>query len=202
MEEEWPIVTFILVTINLGVFLIFFNSLETIIYDFGLSPSYLLLRPYTLLTHMFVHTDILHFAGNMAMLFILGLAVEDKIGSRKFLFIYLFSALCAIPFALFIEVITTTPAILVGASGAVFGVMFLAGLLSGWEKVPMLKIPLFIAIVFFLLFNLILLFLYFPYSISEFAHFGGFIGGALGFLLALPQSKKVSKKTYSRSFQK
>ena len=199
--------TFILVTINLAVFIFSANianfqiSLQ-VIEMFGLSPSNYILRPYTLITHMFIHSDIIHLVGNMVMLFILGLAVEDKIGNGKFLFIYLFSGLCAIPFAFFIEVITMTPAILVGASGAVFGVMFVAGLLSGWEKAPIVKIPLFFVITFFLLFNVILLFLYFPYSISEFAHFGGFVGGILGFLLALPKRKRLSKKTYRLNFSK
>jgi len=193
MEEKWSIVTFILITVNLAIFLFFYNSLQIIISNFGLSPSFFILKPYTLVTHMFIHTDIFHFVGNMLMLFILGLMVENKIGSGKFLFIYLFSGICAIPFAFLIEVITSTHATLIGASGAIFGVMFIGGLLSGWEKVPIIKLPLPIAIAFYLLFTLILFMLYFPYSISEFAHFGGFVGGILGFLLLLPEEKKVSR---------
>lgn len=157
---------------------------------FGLSPASIISRPYTIITHMFVHADIIHFVGNIAMLSALGLVVENKIGSGKFLFIYLFSGLSAVPFALLIEALIGISVTLVGASGAIFGLMFVSGLISGWEKIPVVKVPLVIAISLFLLFTLILFIYNFPMSIGEFAHFGGLAGGIIGFLLVLPESKK------------
>ncbi|MEM7824968.1 MAG: rhomboid family intramembrane serine protease [Candidatus Aenigmatarchaeota archaeon] len=189
MEEEWPIMTFILITINLAIFL-FFNSLsQVVISNFGLSPDLITTRPYTLITHMFIHGDVIHLTSNMVMLGILGLMIENKIGSVKFLFIYIFSGLCAIPFALLIEFITGVSATLIGTSAAIFGLMFIGGLIAGTEKVPMINLHLLVVIILFLLLNFALLILNAPISISEFAHFGGFIGGFIGFLLILTKKR-------------
>lgn len=194
MREEWPVATFILITINLSVFLFFQNSLQFLISNFGLSPSSMMSAPYTILTHMFVHANLTHFVGNMLMLALLGLAVENKIGSVKFLFIYLFSGLVTIPYALVIEAVTGISATLVGSSGAIFGLIFIAGVLSGSKKMPLLRIPMFVIITLYLIFVMIIYIWNFPYSIIEFAHLGGFVGGILGFLLVIQKDEKVSKK--------
>ncbi len=208
MEEEWPVVTFILITINLAVFLfsydLFTNQVsEETIQTFGLSPEQLYIRPYVLITHMFVHADIIHFMGNMLMLAIVGLVTETKIGTLKFVLLYLFSGLCVIPFAFLMEYLIGMVFILVGASGAIFGVMFIAAVISGGEEVPAIlipilniiaipyiivsfkniKVPLYIAIVFYFLLNLLMMFYNLPYSIGEVAHFGGIFGGIVGISL-------------------
>ncbi len=205
MEEKWPVATFILITINLAVFLfsydLFVNLVsEETIYKFGLSPEQLYIRPYLLVTHMFVHADIIHFVGNMLMLSIVGLVTETKIGTLKFILFYLFSGFCVVPFAFLMEYLIGTVFILVGASGAIFGVMFLAAAISGGEEVPAIlipilnviaipyiifslkniKVPLYIAIVFYFLLNLLMMFYNLPYSIGEVAHFGGIFGGIVG----------------------
>lgn len=215
MEQEWPVVTFIIITINLAVFLFSYdvssNSVsKQVINTFGLSPHSLQSQPYTLITHMFIHADIVHFIGNMLMLTILGLVGEQKIGNLKFFLFYLLSGLCAVPFGFLMEFLTQTIVILIGASGAIYGLMFLVGVLAGWETVPALlipilniiaapivfftlkniKVPLFVAILFYLLMNLILMLANLPNSIGELAHFGGFFGGIIGFAFILPEKFK------------
>jgi len=213
MEEKWPVVTFILITINLAVFLftwdISTNKIrDEVVNEFGLTPQYLAYRPYTLLTHMFLHADIVHFGGNMLMLAIVGLVGEEKIGSFKFVLFYFLSGLCAVPFGFLMEFLTNTLVILLGASGAIYGVMFLAATVAGWEEVPIIlipilnfiaapiifftfkniKVPMFVAILFYFLLNFIMMFYNLPYSIGELAHFGGVIGGILGIYLILPEN--------------
>lgn len=183
--------TFILITINLAVFLFSYDYLQDVISNFGLSPSLIFLKPYTIITHMFVHSSIVHFLGNIITLGILGFVVEDNIGSIRFLLIYIFSGLTAVPFAFLLEAILGFSVVLVGASGAIFGIMFIAATLSGWEYVPLLKIPTFIVIISYLIFTVIMYSLNFPYSISEFAHFGGFLGGIIGFFLVVQEKKKA-----------
>ena len=215
MEEKWPVVTFILITINLAVFLftwdISTNKVSDEVVDtLGLTPQFLIFRPYTLITHMFLHADIIHFGGNMLMLSIVGLAAENKIGSLKFLLFYLLSGLCAVPFGFIMEIFTNTLVILIGASGAIYGVMFLAAMVAGWEEVPAIlipmlniiaapiiffsfkniKVPLVVAMLFYFLLNLIMMLYNLPYSIGELAHFGGVIGGIFGVLLILPEKFK------------
>jgi len=215
MEDEWPLVTFVLITINLAVFLFTYESAsnqvsEWALNTFGLVPQKLHLRLYTLLTHMFIHGDIIHFYGNMFMLAIVGWVSEQRIGSIKFILFYFLSGLIVIPFAFLMEYLTNVTVILIGASGAIFGVMFLAGAIAGWEEVPALlipvlniialpyviftlkniKLPLFVGILFYFILNLMMMFINLPYSIGEVAHFAGVIGGIIAFAIILPGENK------------
>jgi len=180
---------------------------------FGLAPQDVFYRPYTLITSMFIHADLIHFYGNIFMLAIIGMVVEPKIGPVKFFLVYLLSGLCSIPFGFLMEYMIQTAVILIGASGAIFGTMFLAGAIAGWEEIwgiliPVLnliiapidfftlkniKIPMFVAILFYFLMNLILMLVNLPYSIGEMAHFGGIFGGILAFIFVLPEEFKKKK---------
>ena len=215
MEQRWPMVTFILITINLAVFLFSYDwslskTSDEVINNFGLAPIFLYLKPYTLITHMFIHADIIHIGGNLLMLAIVGLAAEQKVGSLKFFLVYLLSGLSVVPFAFLMEYFVRTSVILIGASGAIFGSMFLAAAVAGWDEVPAvlvpvlnfvaipvafftlknIKVPLFVAILFYLLLNLITMIYNLPNSIGELAHFGGLFGGVLGFVFIVPEEKK------------
>jgi len=217
MEYEWPYVSFIIITINLAVFLFTVNLsqwpfpvFDSTVDMFGLAPQDLFLKPYTLITHMFIHADITHFYGNIFMLAIIGIVVEPKIGHIKFFLVYLLSGLCAIPFGFLMEYMIRTSVILIGASGAIYGTMVLAGTIAGWEEIsgfliPVLnfliipvdfftlkdiKVPMFVAILFYFLMNLILTLVNLPYSIGELAHFGGILGGILAFIFVLPEEFK------------
>ena len=74
-----------------------------------------------LLTSMFLHSGILHIAGNMLFLWIFGDNVEDFYGHFTYLFFYL---LCGIGSGLLHVVFNMTSAVpALGASGAISGVM-------------------------------------------------------------------------------
>jgi rhomboid family protein len=83
-------------------------------------PAHALTRPWTFLTYMFVHSGLLHLLGNLLMLFVFGSAVETRMGSRTFIFYYLYcgvgAALLALGLSGFMGV---SP--FVGASGAALG---------------------------------------------------------------------------------
>ena len=71
-----------------------------------------------LFSHQFLHAGWLHLIGNMLYLWIFGDLVEDRFGSAPFLVFYLVAgALAAIGQAL------VAPAAMVGASGAIAGVL-------------------------------------------------------------------------------
>ncbi|MEZ7982310.1 MAG: rhomboid family intramembrane serine protease [Cytophagales bacterium] len=46
--------------------------------------------PYQFFTHIFIHANFMHLAGNMFALFFFGPALENIMGSKKFLFFYIF----------------------------------------------------------------------------------------------------------------
>ena len=83
----------------------------------ALFPAGVLVRPWTPFTHMFVHADIWHLFFNMIALYFFGPRVEARLGSSRFLALYLVSGLTGA----LLSFLTPT-ALIVGASGAIFGV--------------------------------------------------------------------------------
>jgi membrane associated rhomboid family serine protease len=86
----------------------------------ALRPRYILVQPWTPITYMFVHAGLWHLFFNMLSLFFFGPRVEQRLGSPRFITLYMLSGLggAALSFL-------TPSAAIVGASGATFGV-FLA----------------------------------------------------------------------------
>ena len=84
----------------------------------ALQPEYLMQRPWTLITHMFVHANFDHLFWNMVVLFFFGMELERRVGERKFLQIYILSGMVAA-----IGQMMVAGGSLVGASGALYGVM-------------------------------------------------------------------------------
>lgn len=104
-----------------------------IIRTFGLTPAALLLGyelpahlavippELTLLTSMFLHIDMFHFAGNMLFLWAFGSSVENATGHVRFVILYLLCGLAAGYGQALAEPASTIP--VVGASGAISGIM-------------------------------------------------------------------------------
>ena len=84
-----------------------------------LVPTEVLARPWTLVTYMFLHGGLGHIFWNMLGLYFFGPRVESRMGSQRFLTLYLVSGLVG---ALFSVVLAPRYAVL-GASGAVLGVL-------------------------------------------------------------------------------
>ncbi len=117
-----PVVTVALITVNVLVFL-FELSLGDAVNDFtlsfGLVPAEFSWM--TVITSMFLHGGLLHAGGNMLYLWIFGDNVEDRMGHGRFLTFYL---LCGIAAALAQTIVSPdSPVPMVGASGAIAGVM-------------------------------------------------------------------------------
>jgi membrane associated rhomboid family serine protease len=86
-------------------------------FNFASAPS----RWWTVVSYMFVHHDFWHLFWNMYALFIFGPRLEHLWGTKKFSFFYLMSGLGGlICYSLFFR---DSGALLLGASGAIFGVM-------------------------------------------------------------------------------
>lgn len=99
-------------------------------YDrFGLSIADI--SPYRWITYQFVHGSATHLLSNMWFLLIFGSAVELELGSIVFLFFYLFAGILAAAGFIVVSGMIATP--LVGASGAVSGLMGLFVLLN-WYR--------------------------------------------------------------------
>lgn len=92
---------------------------------------------WTLLTYMFVHGNLMHFALNMMMLWFAGRGVQHLFGSRHFTLIYLLSgiagALTEMAVNGFVLGDVSTP--LVGASASVFGLLMALAVVLPDEKI-------------------------------------------------------------------
>jgi len=75
-------------------------------------------------TYMFMHGGITHLLSNMIGLFFFGLSVEKALGSKEFILLYFISGVFSGLFSVFFYLFTGQEfAVLVGASGALYGIL-------------------------------------------------------------------------------
>ncbi|MEL6124099.1 MAG: rhomboid family intramembrane serine protease, partial [Bacteroidota bacterium] len=89
-----------------------------------------LTRPWTFITHMFVHEGLWHFAWNMIMLYWFGRIVGDLIGDRKILPLYFIGGIAGALFYILWVQISNVMGIAYGASGAVMCFVVAAAFLA------------------------------------------------------------------------
>lgn len=105
-----------LIIANAAVFVVTLLAPQLVQY-LQFEPSRIFPRVWTPFTYMFVHGGIFHVLFNMLILFFFGPPLEDRWGSREFLRFYV---ICGLSGALLSAL---TPYPIIGASGAVLGVM-------------------------------------------------------------------------------
>ncbi len=150
-----------------------------------LSPSQVLVpENWTYITYSFLHADWFHLGGNMLFLWVFGDNVEDALGHIKFLIFYL--ACAAAGAYLHGIIMPDSQAPLIGASGAVAGVvsayLILHPRVKLWVLVLMripLRIPAWIPLLLWVGFQFLMLFVETEEAISWPAHVGGIIAGAV-----------------------
>ena len=154
-------------------------------------PRYILLQPWTLLTYMFVHSGLTHILFNMLALYFFGPRVEERIGSNRFITLYTLSgitgALMSLIFAPFSPI--------VGASGAIFGVMLAFARFWPDAQIYIMGILPLQARAAVILMAAISLWSGLQGSrtgVADFAHLGGFVGGWL-YLVWLERAQGARK---------
>jgi|GEM_PF-291063 membrane associated rhomboid family serine protease len=123
--NAFPWVTVCLILANVIVYILTSESLlgirESVVMEYGLIHNrFNLIR---LFTHMFLHADLSHLIGNMMILWVFGGAVEGRMGWQLFLPFYLLVGLASGLCHDLVSGILTPEIPLVGASGAIMGVM-------------------------------------------------------------------------------
>ena len=117
----------IIAVINIIAFGVVAFLFPRLLYVFSLIPSMVLYRHWywQFVTYMFMHGGIWHLLFNMLALFMFGSPVERRIGTREFvLFYFLVGTLSGIA-SYFFFYFTGQNIMLLGASGAIYGVMLL-----------------------------------------------------------------------------
>ncbi len=122
-SDSKPIVTIVLIVINILVFLFEFSldeqSRDAFIAIYGLTPDNFHIT--NVFTSMFLHGGWLHVLGNMWFLWIFGDNIEDILGHGKYLLFYLLCGVAAAITQVYMNADSRVP--MVGASGAIAGVM-------------------------------------------------------------------------------
>ena len=163
-----------------------FGYIPSTVFDIAERPEEWVLVPddLTYLTYAFLHGDVWHLGGNMLFLWVFGDNVEDALGHFRFLVFYL---ACAAAGAFAYGIATPeAQAPLIGASGAIAGVvtayLILHPRVKIWVlalgRVP-LRLPAWILLALWILFQLVMMLLAGDGEISWVAHVGGIVAGAL-----------------------
>ena len=188
--------TYICLNIALANFFIFilcmFTSpslgwpiLSNVSLELGFNPIYLaqgqFIYLYTIITSMYIHLSLWHILFNMLALIMIGTMLEERIGTLRFSITYFLTGIIAvIAFAL---MNLDTPALLIGASGAVCGILGAFARLYPREKIMMFLMfiptpPMPAYILILLLIGMeTLLAMSHSTHIAHIAHLGGFLSG-------------------------
>lgn len=173
---------------------------QRLLIDFGLVPAQLVHAPldaaWTVMTSMFMHdpSGWAHLGGNMLFLWIFGDNVEDALGSARYAAFYVLAGLAAAAAQVLINPFSPIP--MVGASGAISGVLAAYGSLYPRSPIMVLNPILPLWFVFGLFLELpawVIILEYFVVNllnglgsiglrsggVAFFAHLGGFVAGLI-----------------------
>lgn len=129
--RRFPVLTYVLIAINILVFLWELTlppaALEAALMDLSVVPANVSRNLFSLettldiLRSMFFHAGWAHLLGNLLYLYLFGDNVEDRLGRVLYLVLYFGSGFAAALAQVVID--PTSPIVLVGASGAIAGVL-------------------------------------------------------------------------------
>jgi len=159
-----------------GAMFLFTQGFPGVGWALALVPGLIPVRPWTVVTYMFLHADLWHLLFNMMGLYFFGPRLEGRLGTRRFMALYLVSGIAGALLSVF-----TPRAAIVGASGALFGVYY--GFAHFWPRDRIFiwgVIPVEARV---LVIIMTVLALYGGMTggggVAHLAHLGGFLGGFL-----------------------
>ena len=112
-----------IILINIGFMVMTYLNEPLMARYFALNPLNFFIRPWQLVTYMFMHGGFFHLFFNMYTLFIFGTVLERVWGTRKFLVFYFVTGIGAALVNIGVQYMTGAFALTVGASGAIYGIL-------------------------------------------------------------------------------
>jgi membrane associated rhomboid family serine protease len=184
-----PPATTALIVANVAVFLLQ-GLVPQLVVPFALWPlsasvagTGAAIAPWQLVTYAFLHGGLLHLAFNMFAVYMFGSAIEQALGTRRYVVLYFVSVLFAAITQLIVAMLSGAVYPTIGASGGVFGLLLAYAIYFPHNRVMLLFPPIPMrARVFVVLYAVLELFLGVTGSqegVAHFAHLGGMIGGYL-----------------------
>lgn len=153
-----------------------------------LISSKALARPWSVFTYMFLHGDISHLFFNMFALALFGSVLESIIGYRKFLIVFFSAGIAS-------GIVTTFfYSAIIGASGAIFGVIGVLGAIRPRMAILAMGVPMPMILAVVIWAVLDLLGTFYPDQIAHFGHLAGLVFGLAAGLKLRAKYKLVEKK--------
>ncbi|MBI2652993.1 rhomboid family intramembrane serine protease [Candidatus Woesearchaeota archaeon] len=179
-----------LILLNVVIFMLQITLGRSFTNSFMLISSDIFSRPWILLTSMFLHGGVNHILFNMYALFIFGPMLEQRIGAKRFLLVYILSGVIAAFFSSFFYKFA------LGASGAIMGMIGALIILMpdlGLLLFFVIPMPLWVAGIIYALMDLFGIF--FPSGVGNIAHL---VGMGIGLIYGLYLKKE--KRKFDRRF--
>ena len=162
-------------------FLLEFDVAGPTVSAFALWPLHPGFMPWQLVTHAFLHANILHLAFNMYGLWLFGRELENLLGRRALLQLYFASILTAGVTQLLFTNLTGNVYPTVGASGGVFGILLAFGMCFPNRILmllfPPIPLPAWLFVTLYAGIELTLGVTGTEAGVAHFAHLGGMVGG-------------------------
>lgn len=175
-SSKKPYITYFIMMICILLYILpkLLGNYDQIIYDYGLIGEAVKNGDFfRLITSEFLHASAVHLLVNMYSLYIIGTQIESFLGKKKYILIYLMSAVFASLLSITLGDLTS---ISIGASGAIFGLLG-SLLYFGYHYRVYLGNVIKSQIIPIIVLNLIIGFSI--QGIDNFAHIGGLVGGVL-----------------------
>lgn len=194
---DLPLITKNLLVINILLFVFSSYVIRTINLHQYLDLYYVTMpgfKPHQVITHMFMHANFRHLLFNMIGLYMFGPMLEEIWGSKRFINFYLVCGLVAAIFQMAFCYLTNQPSIILGASGAIAGLMGATGTLFPNKEIYLyffpikLKyfVPLFFAASWYMGYHSL------GGPVAHFAHAGGLVAGIIYVLIR----NKTNRNTF------
>ncbi len=175
---HWTALKFVVLISLVFLFQLFFpQNLE----GFVLNASELIHKPWTLLTYIFLHGSFSHLYSNMLALALFGSILEKIVGYKNFLKVFFSTGVFSGVFSSFFYTSV------IGASGAVFGVMGTLAMLRPKMVVWALGVPMYMVIAIAVYGVLDLAGMFYPSNIAHVGHLSALV---LGILIGLLWRKR------------
>lgn len=168
------------------------SALQDLANAFVFVPALALLRPWSVVTYMFLHGDLMHLLFNMLALFFFGPRVEERIFSRPFAILYFVSGITGA----LLSAIFSPGSPIIGASGGVFGVMLAFAWFWPHEKIfiwGVLPVPARVLVIITTVISLWSGFGGVGSGVAHFGHLGGYLGAFL-YLRWLDRRRRAFKR--------
>ena len=203
LRRSKPAVTYALIAINIIIYIFERAGYIDPLSKYGVVPSEYFSNnlPYqNFIWTLFLHGSLSHLGFNMLFLYIFGDNVEDNLGKIRYIFFYLLTGTCGTLLHIYLN--PESQATLIGASGAISGVMGAYVFLLPNNQIKVFAVGcLFTVRAWIALSIWISMQFYFGFShmegatgsgVAHLSHIGGFVSGVL--LVVLTRRKSGVKK--------